>query len=441
MRRVSITSRTLLLAFAAQIISPHIGLANGRFPATVDIRFQAGSESKLLVPATFGLLLSNDDGASFRWVCEEAIGYGGTYDPDYAVAANGTIYATTFAGLRFSDDGGCSWREVAGPFSGKWVGEVEVATDQVVWATTSTGNTANDVYKSVAGGPFQSVGLLRDDVWWLTVQPAPSPASTVYVSGFVPGGVGETSSSLLARTKNGGDTWSELPTNDFDLDDDSQILIEAVSPTDPNVVFARVLRARKPLGDDIYRTLDGGQTWERILSMPGEIRAFHLRKDGKAVIAGIDSPCDGSASELEGCVVVAPNAGLPGTPKWEKPQSQPRAACFAENENGALFSCAANWEPDEFALGTSLTGQEWNKVMQFSQIVGPLACPEETIQARTCAKLRWADLCEQLSICNDTPRSVAVPETSGCDHGASHGLGLCLLGLIFIVGFSRRLRD
>ena len=55
---------------------------------------------------TFGLLVSHDDGAGFYWVCEQNIGYEGTFDPKYRIGANGDIYATTFEGLRVSRDGG-----------------------------------------------------------------------------------------------------------------------------------------------------------------------------------------------------------------------------------------------------------------------------------------------------------------------------------------------
>jgi hypothetical protein len=106
--------------FSVALTLPTEAHANGRFPATVNIQFQTGKADFLLLPATFGLLLSRDGGESFRWVCEEAIGYGGTYDPDYAVRQNGDIYATTFAGLRVSRDGGCSFATIGEPFENQW---------------------------------------------------------------------------------------------------------------------------------------------------------------------------------------------------------------------------------------------------------------------------------------------------------------------------------
>lgn len=69
---------------------------------------QPGDNHSLHVATTFGLLVSHDDGCSFRWICEQNIGYGGTFDPKYRIAGDGTLFATTFSGLRvIRDDGGC----------------------------------------------------------------------------------------------------------------------------------------------------------------------------------------------------------------------------------------------------------------------------------------------------------------------------------------------
>ena len=101
--------RRLVLA-SSLAMARHRAMANGRPPVTNGVYFQARTmRSSLYVRTTFGLLVSHDDGCSFRWVCEQNIGYGGTFDPKYAIATDGTIFATTFTGLRVSRDGGCSF--------------------------------------------------------------------------------------------------------------------------------------------------------------------------------------------------------------------------------------------------------------------------------------------------------------------------------------------
>src|SRR5687768_15370393 len=97
--------------FAAAVLAVAVGgvpdaSANGRFPAQQDILFQPGKPSTIYAPVTFGLMVSTDDGASFRWVCEEAIPYGGKFDPDYVASASGKLWATTYDGTRVTTDHG-----------------------------------------------------------------------------------------------------------------------------------------------------------------------------------------------------------------------------------------------------------------------------------------------------------------------------------------------
>jgi hypothetical protein len=69
------------LAIVAALLYPAAALANGRPPLTNGVHFRPGDNHSLYVATTFGLLVSHDDGCSFRWICEQNIGYGGTFDP------------------------------------------------------------------------------------------------------------------------------------------------------------------------------------------------------------------------------------------------------------------------------------------------------------------------------------------------------------------------
>src|SRR5262249_38658504 len=83
--------------------------ANGRAPVTNGIWFHPTDPHALYVRSTFGLLISHDDGCTFDWICEDNIGYGGVFDPKYAIGGDGAIFAATEHGLRVSRDGGCSF--------------------------------------------------------------------------------------------------------------------------------------------------------------------------------------------------------------------------------------------------------------------------------------------------------------------------------------------
>ena len=94
-------------ALAALVVAAlaHVASANGRDPYSSTVHFQRGSEQNIAAGMTFGLVLSHDGGATWQWMCEKAIGYGGQYDPDYEYTSTGAIFATTFDGLKVMRDG------------------------------------------------------------------------------------------------------------------------------------------------------------------------------------------------------------------------------------------------------------------------------------------------------------------------------------------------
>jgi uncharacterized protein (TIGR03382 family) len=456
------------LAALAILASSSPAAANGRFPATTNVRFQPGNSELILLPTTFGLLLSKDNGTSFQWICEDTIGYGGTYDPDYAIAGDGTIYATTFEGLQVSTDGSCTYNptqffgDLTGgtaldPITGHWVGEVEVASDGKVWACTSTGGTANDVYVSTDGTTFNSAGNWNATAWWKSLRVSQSDPNVVYVAGFqIPEGANP-AKALLFKTIDGGANWTDIGVADFAFGTQPNLFVEGISPTNADIVFARVLGARDPQGDDLYRSIDGGANWTKVLEMNGTISAFAIRSDesvyvgtGTACTEDIDLTADASIPN-KGCLRISPDGAADS---WTAPAVEPKLGCIAERPSDqTLFACAANWDPDNFAFGLSMDqSASWEKIMRFVEISGPLDCPAGTKQD-TCEEQMWPNLCIMLGICaGDADAGVGAADASvtivdppeeggcfGCQSSGWGGLGsmLAVFGLFGLL-FRRR---
>src|SRR5436190_21358113 len=100
--------RRLLLVLA--MLAPVAARADGGIPQTLQIHFAADKPSSIYVVTNYGVLVSDDDGCTMRWICEQNVGYGSSaYIPQFAVTRDGTMYASGFNGLRISRDGGCSW--------------------------------------------------------------------------------------------------------------------------------------------------------------------------------------------------------------------------------------------------------------------------------------------------------------------------------------------
>ena len=55
--------------------------ANGRFPRAEQVVFQPLEPDSIAIITTFGVVVSDDRGASFRFICEEALQYKDGEDP------------------------------------------------------------------------------------------------------------------------------------------------------------------------------------------------------------------------------------------------------------------------------------------------------------------------------------------------------------------------
>jgi photosystem II stability/assembly factor-like uncharacterized protein len=121
-----------------------------------------------------------------------------------------------------------------------------------VWKTDDFGRTWNPIFDDQ---PTQSIGAIAV---------APSDPNIVYVSSGE--GLHRPDLSIgngIYKSTDAGKTWTHLG-----LVDGQQIPALAIDPRDPNKVFAAVLG--HPYGPSeergIYRSTDGGQTWQRVIS-------------------------------------------------------------------------------------------------------------------------------------------------------------------------------
>ncbi len=125
------------------------------------------------------------------------------------------------------------------------------ATNGGVWKSNDYGRTWNPIFDSQ---PTQSIGAIAL---------APSDPDIIYVASGE--GLHRPDLSVgdgIYRSADAGKTWAHLG-----LRDGQQIPAVAVDPRDPNRLFAAVLG--HPYGPNnergIYRSSDGGKTWDRIL--------------------------------------------------------------------------------------------------------------------------------------------------------------------------------
>jgi len=184
-------------------------------------------------------------------------------------AADANVAAPQFAPSAFAE---MRWRMI-GPYrGGRTVALAGIpaqpnvfyigVNDGGVWKTTDYGLTWQPIFD---GEPTGSIGAIAI---------APSDSNIVYV------GSGEglrrpdlSTGDGIYKSTDAGKTWTHEG-----LSDGEQIASLLVDPTDPNRVFAAVLG--HPYGPNtergVYRSLDGGATWKRVLYMDENTGAVDL---------------------------------------------------------------------------------------------------------------------------------------------------------------------
>ena len=112
-------SGAVLALCAVWLLHARPARANGAFPDEFSIHFQPGAPHRILLGANFGLLISEDDGATWRYTCEPWVvsssnaALSNTSVSFYQVTAEGVLLADALTVTRSEDDA-CTWPTATG---------------------------------------------------------------------------------------------------------------------------------------------------------------------------------------------------------------------------------------------------------------------------------------------------------------------------------------
>ena len=185
----------------------------------------------------------------------------------YIAAATGGVWKST--------SGGVTWEPVLDDAGVGSMGEVTVApsNSEIVWAGSGEPNNmrsssyGDGVYKSVDGGAtFEHMGLRTSQhVGRIVIHPKDPDVAYVAAVGPLWGAGGDRG---VFKTTDGGESWEAVLT----IDQHTGVTDLVMDPTNPQVLYAAALQRERRAysyvgggpGSGIYKTVDSGATWTRL---------------------------------------------------------------------------------------------------------------------------------------------------------------------------------
>ena len=357
------------LAAAATVVGvvafPSDALANGRFPESNAIFFASGDPQEIILRTTFGIIVSNDRGKTWDWICDQSIGLAGVEDPMLSVTPDGTVIASSFQGLAISRDKSCNYEFAQG-----------VLKDLVFIDLTSRPSTPGNVIAFASsydgqddagliffsstlfetkdeGKTFVPLGMPFDPtLLGETVDVTASDPDRIYVSAVRNPGTAAT--GVMLTSVNRGQTFTEtaIPL----VPPERAPFIAAVDPTNADRVYVRT-SAGTDMPSRLLLSEDAGKTFRTVYTALGPLSGFALSPDGKKLFVG--GPRDG--------VRVASTTDFQFVQK-----STIEIQCLTVSTDG-LWGCSN--EKSGFVVGLSTDeGATFEPKLHFCDIRGPLAC-------------------------------------------------------------------
>lgn len=189
-------------------------------------------------------------------------------------------FGATGGGVWKTEDGGTSWTNVSDGFFGGSIGAVAVSEwdPNVVYVgggeKTVRGNVSHGdgIWKSTDAGRTWTFKGLPDSRHVPRIRIHPKNPDLVYVAalGHLSGPNEERG---VYRSKDGGESWEKI----LFVNQDAGAVDLVMDPTNPRILYASFWRVRRTPwslesggeGSSIWKTSDGGDTWEEITRNPG----------------------------------------------------------------------------------------------------------------------------------------------------------------------------
>jgi hypothetical protein len=402
-RRLLLVLSLLFVVVATITVSSKDVHANGRFPASNAVIFDARDPKTIWVRVTFGLLVTHDSGATWHWICERAIGFSGMEDPTYTITPKGTLVGGTFSGIAVSRDNGCTFNFAPGPggndadaapppssdpkplrrarhhgVKARPLSDLAMRSNGDIIGITSTYSKAGPDNTSLfdnhlmisnddaalfaeSGGPIDSTLLLE------SIEISESDPARIYLSAVR--GAEPNRNGVFLVSLNAGMSWTERK---IDLvEGETAPFIASVDPKNADRVYVRTHNAvDKPTR--LLVTDDAGKTWKKVYEARSPLLGFAMTADGSRVFVGSKEGVATSATDTFNFTH----------------GSSADIQCLGHGGGPVLWACSS--EKSGFFIGASKgNGGSFDAKLHLEDLKGVLECPAESSVGEECTAEEW----------------------------------------------------
>ena len=416
--------------------------ANGRFPRGQHL-LEYPDGNRLLLAATYGLVVTADRGKNSHYICEGAFSYqlpaGGDFgymgDPLPVITADGTILTNVQKFITRSTDYGCDWSKSFDDPT-KFIDDIAIApskANSAVALVHTSAQNSSQVYETTDSGKTwaplgTSLSMLAAA---FTIDVDPKDANHLMVTGATT--LTEQGFGVFLNSTNHGMTWtmSQIPmTNLFRAP-----YIAKVHPTDSKTVFVRTSEwtddgaGASWANDALWVTKDSGQTWTELLRPKGmegggaKLFGFAISPDGATILAGFGDPVEGGGLNVDRSAAgiykaSAPNYAFGTDPK---PFFEELVTCLTWTSRG-IYICGSPDGAEKYVAFaddvSKITMSGITKLIQTNKMAGEPTC----CAGRATGVCDWATDCMRFQSCGDGGASVP-PDAGMCMADGGGGAG------------------
>ena len=272
---------------------------NGRFPQAQRLLEHPSDPNRLVLAATYGLLVTADRGHSWSYVCEPSFTHTTSYsgDPLIDFTGNESLLVNVQGSLSLAVADACDWTQTMGT-EGEFIVDHSVSKSDPATIIAGVVQANQDGVSNVLrisrdnGQTWSAIGNPLPLEVLYTVDVDPRDPEHLYATGL------RDDEGQLLSSEDQGQTWSAHRIANTDATEIPYLA--GIDPLDSQHLYVRTDSSRSVgetiSGDALLYSSDGGRSFREVFRIPNKLLGFALAPDGSRVLVGFGNPSLTSAT-------------------------------------------------------------------------------------------------------------------------------------------------